>query len=135
MGVFGKSSNTQSELNGFLLAGSHIKGELHFEDTFRVDGRITGSVDSAGHLIVGEQGEIDGETKVRHISISGTVRGVLRCSERVEITSIGRVYADIYTPILTMEEGAFLEGRCSMEKPSNKTTEAAPAKNLAIVRS
>lgn len=115
--MFGRSSSSQSgELNGFIDAGTHIKGTLHFEDTFRIDGKITGNVESDGHLIVGEKGEVDGEIDVRRVSVSGIVRGHLRTRERLEITSLGRVYADISSPILTVEEGAVLEGRCSMEK-------------------
>jgi cytoskeletal protein CcmA (bactofilin family) len=114
--MFGKSSSSQGELNGFLDAGSHIKGTLHFEDTFRIDGKVTGKVESGGHLIVGEKGEVDGEVDVKRVSVSGIVRGQLKARERVEITSLGRVYADLQTPILTVEEGALLEGRCSMEK-------------------
>lgn len=114
--MFGKSSSSQGELNGFLDAGSHIKGTLHFEDTFRIDGKVTGKVESDGHLIVGEKGEVDGEVDVKRVSVSGIVRGQMRARERVEITSLGRVYADLQTPILTVEEGALLEGRCSMEK-------------------
>ena len=114
--MFGRSSSSQGELNGFLDAGSHIKGTLHFEDTFRIDGKVTGSVESDGHLIVGEKGEVDGEIDVKRVSVSGIVRGHLKARERVEITSLGRVYADITAPILTMEEGAILEGRCVMEK-------------------
>lgn len=114
--MFGKSSSSQGELNGFLDAGSHIKGTLHFEDTFRIDGKVTGNVESEGHLIVGEHGEVDGEIDVRRVSVSGIVRGQLKSRERVEITSLGRVHADITTPILTMEEGAVLEGRVSMAK-------------------
>lgn len=114
--MFGRSSSSQGELNGFLDAGSHIKGTLHFEDTFRIDGKVTGNVESDGHLIVGEKGEVDGEIDVRRVSVSGTVRGHLKARERVELTSLGRVYADITAPILTMEEGAIFEGRCVMEK-------------------
>lgn len=114
--MFGRSSSSQGELNGFLDAGSHIKGTLHFEDTFRIDGKVTGSVESDGHLIVGEKGEVDGEIDVKRVSVSGIVRGHLKARERVEITSLGRVYADITAPILTMEEGAILEGHCVMEK-------------------
>ncbi len=39
----------------------------------------------------------------------------MRATERVEITSVGKVTADIFTPALCIEEGAFLEGHCSME--------------------
>lgn len=131
--MFGRSSSSQGELNGFLDAGSHIKGTLHFEDTFRIDGKVTGNVESDGHLIVGEKGEVDGEVDVRRVSVSGIVRGHLKARERLEITSLGRVYADCTTPILTVEEGALLEGSVFMEKAKrgetgNVTPIAAAAK-------
>ncbi len=111
-----KSSGSQGDLNGFLDAGSHMTGELHFEDTFRIDGRFTGTVVSDGDLIVGERGDVDGEIRVCRVYVSGTVRGALRASERVEVTSAGKVLADVYTPSLTIDDGAFFEGRCSMER-------------------
>lgn len=130
----GSSSDQKSvhgEVNGFLDAGSHMKGELHFEDTFRVEGKLTGSVVSKGQLIVGHNGEIDGEIRVERIYISGTVRGTLRAGERVEITSTGKVLADLFTPSLTVEDGAFFEGRCSMQ---TKTSEARPSETQKVTQ-
>lgn len=111
-----KGSSAQGDLNGFLDSGSHMQGELNFEDTFRIDGRFSGNVVSDGDLIVGERGNVDGEVKVRRVFVSGSVSGILRASERVEITSAGKVTADVFTPSLTIDEGAFFEGRCSMER-------------------
>ncbi|MCP4660536.1 MAG: polymer-forming cytoskeletal protein [bacterium] len=110
-----KAESTQGDLNGFLDAGSHMKGELHFEDTFRIDGKLTGNIVSKGDLIVGEPGEVDGEIRVRRIFVSGTVSGVMKASGRVEIAPTGKVRADIFSPSLSIEEGAFFEGSCSME--------------------
>ncbi len=111
-----KGSGAQGDLNGFLDSGSHMHGELNFEDTFRIDGQFSGSVISDGDLIVGERGDVDGEVRVRRVFVSGTVRGVLKALERVEITAAGKVMADVFTPSLTIDEGAFFEGRCSMER-------------------
>lgn len=109
-----KSSNSGGDLNGFLDAGSHMRGELHFEDTFRIDGKLTGGVVSEGDLIIGERGEVDGDVRVRRVFVSGTARGTLRATEHIEITSTGRAFADLETPNLKIEAGAFFEGRCSM---------------------
>ena len=114
-----KSSGSQGDLNGFLDAGSHMTGELHFEDTFRIDGRFTGTIVSDGDLIVGDRGDVDGEIRVCRVYVSGTVRGSLRASERVEVTAAGKVLADVHTPSLTIDDGAFFEGRCSMERLDN----------------
>ena len=111
-----KSSGAQGDLNGFLDAGSHMTGELHFEDTFRIDGKFSGIVVSEGDLIVGEHGDVDGEIRVRRVFVSGTVRGSLRAAERVEITASGKVEADVSAPSLSIDDGAFFEGRCSMER-------------------
>ena len=111
-----KSEGERGDLNGFLDAGSHIEGDLHFEDTFRIDGRLSGRVVSKGDLVVGEQGEVEGEIRVGRIFISGTVKGAVQAGQRVEITSRGKVNADLETPSLVIEDGAFFEGRCTMGK-------------------
>lgn len=111
-----KGTSAQGDLNGFLDAGSHMSGELSFDDTFRIDGRFTGKVISNGDLIVGERGDVDGEVQVGRVFVSGTMRGTVRASARVEITSAGKVMADIFTPSLAIDDGAFFEGHCSMER-------------------
>ena len=113
------AKNAAGEFNGFLDAGSHMTGELSFEDTFRIDGKLTGNVVSGGDLIIGERGDIDGEVRVRRVFVSGTVQGSLKATERVEIFPTGKVTADLYTPSLTIEDGAFFEGSCAMERPSD----------------
>ncbi len=114
------------ELNGFLDAGSHIKGELHFDDTFRVDGKITGKATSSGDLVVGEGGLVDGETDVGRLFVSGTVRGSVVASGRVEISPGGKVYAELSTPSLVIHDGAFFEGQCAMANAGKKSPTAVP---------
>ena len=111
-----KGSGAQGDLNGFLDAGSHMTGELNFEDTFRIDGKFTGSIVSEGELIIGDRGDVDGDIRVKRVFVSGTVRGALHAAERLEITAAGKVMADVFTPSLMIDEGAFFEGRCSMER-------------------
>ena len=112
--------SARGDLNGFLDAGSHINGELHFEDTFRVDGKLTGKVVSEGDLVVGEQGEIDGEIEVGRVFVSGVVRGSVKATRRVELTAGGRAYADLETPALIIEEGAIFEGTSRMKTEPSK---------------
>ena len=106
----------RGELNGFLDAGSHIRGELHFDDTFRIDGRLTGKAVSRGNLVVGEDGVVDAEIEVGSIFVSGTVKGTVKAAERIEIAVGGQVFADLETPTLVVEDGAIIEGPCSMSR-------------------
>lgn len=104
------------KINGFLDKGVSIKGELHFTEQFRIDGTVNGKIISEHHLIVGEGAEVDGEINVGHATLAGTVRGVVKAKERLEILKGGKVYAELHTPILVIEEGAFFEGSCNMNQ-------------------
>lgn len=123
-----RKNDSRGELNGFLDAGSHIHGELRFEDTFRVDGRVTGKVTSTGELVVGERGEVDGEIHVARVVVAGTVKGRVQATGRIEIAPSGRVLADLETPTLVIEEGGFLQGSCVMQRQERpKVVAAMPA--------
>lgn len=126
-----KPEGRQNDLNGFLDNGSHLHGELRFDASFRVDGKLTGTVESAGDLIVGESGEVEGEVRVGQIFISGTVRGTVRATAKVQIAPAGKVFAEIHTPKLVIEDGAVFEGHCSMTRDAAKASVAAGPKLVA----
>jgi len=109
-----KSDRPQGDLNGFLDSGGEVEGELRFETNFRVEGKVTGSVTSQGSLIVGDHGEVDGEVKVGELFVSGTVKGTVQALRRVQIAAGGRVFADVSTPALVIEDGAQFVGHCTM---------------------
>lgn len=118
-----KSDSTAGELNGFLDSGSRMEGELHFDTTFRIDGKLSGKVVSDGDLVVGDGGDLEGEIRVGQIFISGTVRGEIHAVRRVQIAANGKAFADLYTPSLVIEDGALFEGRCSMKRDGRSGVE------------
>jgi cytoskeletal protein CcmA (bactofilin family) len=123
------SQKKSGELNGFLDRGAAFKGELEFEDTMRIDGRFNGKIVSKNELIVGESATIEGDVHVGRVAISGTVIGKIVADQRVEIHRNGKVYCDIDTPALVIEEGAIFQGNCTMGdgKKGNVTNIAAKA--------
>lgn len=114
-------------LNGFVDTGCTIRGELEFAESFRLDGRVEGQVRSAAELVVGERGVVDGEIEVARCLVGGEVHGVIRASEQVVLHGSAKVWADIHTPALVMEDGAFLEGRVVMGGGGGETTASKPA--------
>jgi cytoskeletal protein CcmA (bactofilin family) len=114
-------------LNGFLDQGSHLKGELSFEETFRIDGKFEGKIPSGSELILGDSAEVDAEIHVERLSINGSLKGTVRASERIEIHPRARVMADLQTPVLRIEEGAFFQGSCDMSSESPPRVVEMPA--------
>ncbi len=126
MNFRGKSS--PGDLSGFLDVGSHFEGELKFEQSFRVDGKVIGKVVSDGDLVVGERGEIDGEIRVGRLFVSGLVKGEIHAARRLSIHPRGRVEGTVHARALIIEEGGIFEGQSSMMAA---TEERAPSESAA----
>ena len=129
--AFKRDDRSSGELNGFLDSGSRMTGDLHFEDTFRIDGRIEGRIESDGHLVVGEKGEVEGEVRVAHILVAGTIRGTVVGAQKLEISSTGKIFGEIQTRSLVVQDGAVIEGSCSMDPSEAKTETDQQPKAIA----
>lgn len=116
----------KSQLNGFLDAGSHLHGELHFDDTFRIEGRLTGKVHSSGDLYVGQGGEVQGEVRVGRLFVTGKVDALIQ-AQRVEIAAGGQLRGEVSTPCLVIDEGAIFEGQARMVERERTLTSVAGA--------
>jgi cytoskeletal protein CcmA (bactofilin family) len=122
------------EISGFLDEGTEFEGTLKFRETMRIDGRFRGKIYSSSVLIVGETAEITGEVEVSIVSINGKVSGKIKADKKIEIHSKGRVYCDISTPSLVIEDGAFFEGNCNMDTGAGKGAAAAAAKPAVVAQ-
>ena len=113
-------------LNGFVDSGCTIRGELEFKTSFRIDGRVEGTIRSKAELVIGEGGSVEGEIDVARCLVGGEVRGTIRASEQAHLHATAKVWADVHSPALVMEDGAVLEGSVSMEpKEVKKNTSKA----------
>ena len=65
-----------------------------------------------GTVVVEKKGVLIAEVRVQHLVVQGEVKGPVRSRESVTISKTGRVYGDVRTPVLTVDEGAALVGRC-----------------------
>jgi cytoskeletal protein CcmA (bactofilin family) len=125
------NKDSRGDITGFMGPGTEIQGDLRFQDAVRIDGKFNGTVESRGTLLVGETGELVANIRIGKLSVSGKVEGSITASDKVEILHTGKVIGDISTPVLVVEEGAVLEGKCSMLKadtdPANRPQSVAGA--------
>jgi cytoskeletal protein CcmA (bactofilin family) len=112
------------ELNALLGRGSTFEGKLVFEGTVRIDGRFKGEIHSEGKLIVGENGDIEGEIWVESAVISGRVAGNINGKGKIELQPPARVQGNLIAPALNIQEGAVFDGYCQMSKPSRQSKPA-----------
>lgn len=107
----------EGRLSGFVGNGTVLTGETEFQAMLRVDGHLTGKVSSdTGTLIIGSTGLVDANVAVASALINGTVNGDIYATDKIQLGRTACVTGNIQTPRLLMEDGAILEGSCSMIK-------------------
>lgn len=105
----------EGRLSGFVGHGTVLTGETNFQAMLRVDGVLQGTVSSdAGTLIVGSNGQVDANVAVASATINGTVNGDIIATEKLHLGRTAKVVGNVQTPRIIIEEGAVLEGSCSM---------------------
>ena len=114
--MFGNKSNKpQNRIDCLIGAGTVIEGDLTFDGGLRVDGRVHGNVSSVegkpGTLVLSEAARIEGEIRVSHVVINGTVVGPVHAADYVELQSKANVTGDVYYRTLEMHLGAVVQGR------------------------
>lgn len=102
-----------SKIDTLIGAEAEIQGDLHFTGGLHVDGRIKGNVvaDGDGVLMLSEHGSIEGEVRVPHIVLNGTVTGDVHAAERVELASKARVRGNVFYQLIEMVVGAEVNGK------------------------
>jgi cytoskeletal protein CcmA (bactofilin family) len=107
----------EGRLSGFVGHGTVLTGETNFEAMLRVDGHLMGTVASdSGTLLVGTNGQVDANISVAAALVNGNVNGDIIATDKIQLGRTARVVGNITTPRLILEDGAVLEGSCSMVK-------------------
>jgi cytoskeletal protein CcmA (bactofilin family) len=115
--MFGAKGNTkpQNRIDCLIGTGTTIEGDITFTGGLRVDGRVKGSVVAAdgksSTLVLSEQAQIEGEIRVSHVVINGTVVGPIHAGEYLELQAKGNVTGDVYYKTLEIQLGAVVQGR------------------------
>ena len=114
----------EGRLSGYVGNGTVLTGETNFQSMLRVDGHLTGKVNSDnGTLVIGTDGRVDADIEVSAAVVNGTVNGDIVAGDRVELGRASKVVGNITTPQIVIEPGAIFEGSCHMLKARDSKEE------------
>jgi cytoskeletal protein CcmA (bactofilin family) len=101
-----------------LLAGDILfEGDISGDGELMIDGAIKGDVHVA-RLVVGEHARVEGSLTAESIDVRGRVQGDIH-GAAVRLFESAHVEGDITHQKLSIEAGAFFQGRCQqMEAPA-----------------
>ncbi len=98
----------------FLGKDTAFEGKLCFNGSLRIDGHFKGEIEAEGNLIVGEEGMVEADMHLSYIVIRGEVHGNIVADQRVDIRAPGKVFGNIQSPAVVIDEGVIFEGQTKM---------------------
>jgi cytoskeletal protein CcmA (bactofilin family) len=120
--MFGKKKEEVSceKVDTMIGADTSFQGTINAAGTIRIDGKFEGEINCTGDLVIGEGGKVKANIKVRSLMLSGELEGNAAVQSRIEITQTGKLYGDIATGNLIIDEGAIFRGKCEMQQLQSK---------------
>ncbi|TMH03541.1 MAG: polymer-forming cytoskeletal protein [Betaproteobacteria bacterium] len=116
-----KSPPPQKRIDSLIGAGTVVQGNVMFAGGLRIDGAVDGKVTTAnnapGTLVISEHARVDGEVKVSHVVINGSVSGPVIANDYLELQAKARVNGDVVYRALEMHVGAIVHGKLTHAEP------------------
>lgn len=114
-----KVHNSNSENNSYLESGTTIKGEVSSSGNLYFNSKLNGRLSNTGKLSIGAKAVIEGEVEGKVVHVEGEVKGMITVSDVLVLKSTAKIEGDIVTDKLIVEDGARMNGNCSMNHQSN----------------
>jgi cytoskeletal protein CcmA (bactofilin family) len=125
--VFGKGkSHNVDKIEAVIGPAASFNGHLKCDGSVRIDGFCEGTIETAGNVIIGERAQVVADIIAENISVSGAVNGSITARGRLEILSMGRVWADIAVTSFLIDEGGFFRGKSIMSSGPEPSLIEAP---------
>lgn len=117
----------KNHIDTLIGAGTKIVGDISFTGGLRVDGEVVGNIrpsdEESSTLILSESGKIEGEVRVGHLVVNGSITGPIFAAQSLELQSKAKIKGDVEYLVLEIQPGAVVEGRFLPKDNSVKLVE------------
>ena len=99
-----------------MAAAMRIDGELKSNGNIRIDGIVSGKVQTSQDLMVGPSAQIDADLIANNAMIAGVVKGNVTVRNALTVASTGRILGNISCSRISIADGALFVGNCRMQE-------------------
>lgn len=111
MAKYNETDNTTINL---ISNGTDITGDVKSNGDIRIDGSLTGNLNTKGKVVIGPTGKISGEVNCKNSEVSGVIEGKIIVGQLLNLKASSKILGDIVTAKLAIEPGAKFTGTCKM---------------------
>jgi cytoskeletal protein CcmA (bactofilin family) len=91
-------------------------GTIHFSKPLMIRGKVDGTIDATGDLVVDTGAVVNADIKAVRVLIRGKITGNINAQSLVFITQTGSLEGDIFSEQVVLEPGSMFTGKCTMVK-------------------
>lgn len=110
--MFRKSPKTQLDCGDttFIAAECHITGSIIIHGNARIDGKVEGTIEVTGDLVIGASASLKANIEATNVSLAGEVCGNIKTTDLLDLNATARLVGDICTRQFRVEQGASFTG-------------------------
>lgn len=91
-----------------------IQGDVVSEGNIRIEGQVTGKVQTSQNVYIGDQAKIIADVSAGSAVVAGEIHGNIKVSSHLILQGTAVIKGDIGCSILRVEDGARFSGKCAM---------------------
>lgn len=110
-----KNSEATRGQSNRIGKSTNIKGDVVSKSDFRIDGKLEGSVETSGKIVIGVSGVITGKVICANADIEGRFHGELMVSNLLTLKKTAVIEGDVTVSKLSIEPGATFNATCTMK--------------------
>ncbi len=97
-----------------IAADTHIKGEMSFDRSCKLQGAFEGTINAKGQLHVAEGATCKAEVEAADIVVDGNIEGNVVAREKIQLNAKSKLTGDVVAAKLIVAEGASFSGHVSV---------------------
>lgn len=109
--------NSQQKILERNVIGSNtsIIGDVISEGDFRIDGKVEGTIKTAGRVVIGKLGVAIGKIECVDADVEGSFVGELQVENLLTLKSSAKISGDVKAGKLSVEPNAEFNATCTMK--------------------
>lgn len=108
-------------------AGTSMKGDITSNGDLRIDGTLVGNIHCSAKVVIGANGNVQGDINGQQADIMGKVTGTIKVKDLLQLKGGSMINGNIEAAKLQIEPTANFNGACMM----TQSAAAAPAAKAA----
>lgn len=104
--------SSQEITNSTIGPNSYFTGRFYINGSLKIDGKFEGRALQADQLYIGTTGKVKTSVAANSVFVEGVIIGNIAAKSRVMLLPTAKIFGDIKTPELIIQNGVILEGRC-----------------------